>query len=398
MKKIYQIILLAAVPGLIFCIIPADGMPFRLSWQLVVIWISCGAVVVMLSSWWWRLFLLLALFRTATRLPPAYDEYVSLLMIAIFLACAEGFSRIDREKTMDFMCIAALIILDWISLQKLGTIHPYFGTGPLNPDTAAIFLALCLPGCLRKWSFRFESIFAYRLLALAPWRREWRYMLVPLIFGGLYMAWSTTGFLAALAAMSVYIWLSVTERRNVRMSLYAVLLLASIWFWQVKPLDMMTDNPRWLAWKHAAWSLRSEAFGRGLGSWEWVFPLLASGEPRLGKVTYENGILLAQDVFAQAHNEPVEATFEMGVQALALMVVFVAVFLVVVYRKAAPHPEAMGMAALMVSCLGFFCMHVPPTALLGCAWLGMWHQCRQNKAKFERTHVLSGVSCQGEDH
>jgi hypothetical protein len=396
-NKAYQTILLAAVPGLMFCIIPAGGMPFRLSWQLVAIWIACGAVVVMLSSWWWRLFLLLALLRTATRIPPAYDEYISLLMIAMFLACAEGFSRIDREKTMDFMCIAVLIILDWMSLQRLGIAHLYFGVpgGLFNPDTAAIFLALCLPGCFRKWSFRFESVFAYRLLALAPWRREWRYMLVPLIFGGLYMAWSTTGFLAALAAMSVYIWLSVTDRRNIRMGMYAVLLLAGVWFWQVKPLDLMTDNSRWITWKHAAWSLRSEAFGRGLGSWEWVFPLLASGDPRLGKVTYENGVLLAQDVFAQAHNEYIQTPFEMGVQSLALILAFLATVFIVIYRKAVHPLEAMGMTALIVSCFGFFCMHVPPTALLGCAWLGLWHRNRQNQGTFEREGALMSEVTQG---
>ncbi len=371
-----------------FCIIPVDGMPLRLSWQLVSIWVACAATCVILSSWWWRLFLLLALFRTATRIPPAYDEYVSLLTLSVFLVCAEGFSRIDREKTMDFMCVAALAFLDWISLQILGIAPPCFVTGLLNPDTAAVFLALCLSGCFRKWRFSFDSAFSYRTINLAPWRREWRLLIIPLIFGGLVLARSTTGWFAATAVLTVAAWYFLKDWRKMAVAILAVVMLAGFWFWQVKPIESMTNNIRWQVWKHAAWSLRSEAFGRGLGTWEWIFPLLVSGDKRMQ----------TEGIIAQAHNENVHMTFELGLQALALLLIFQAVVLVTIYRKKASTIESMGMAALMVSCFGFFCMHVPPTALLGCAWLGMWHRNRQKRGTFERTGVLSSVeACQGGD-
>ncbi len=384
-----------------FCIIPEGGMPFRLSWQLVSIWIACIGVVAMLSSWWWKAFLILALFRTAANIPPAYDGYISLLMIAIFLAFAEGFSRIDKERTMDSMCIAALIVLDWMALQKFGIAPSWSGAtaGIFNPDTASIFLAMCLPACFRGWRFSFFDFpFTYRMLALPAWRREWRYMIIPLIFGGLCMAWSTTGALAAFAALAVYIWIKFTDSRRFVIGICVLAILAGFWFWQVKPVHQLTDNVRWLAWKHAAWSLRSEAFGRGLGTWELVFPLLASGEPRLGIVTNEGGVMTMENVFSQAHNEPIQATFELGVQALALILAFmIAVFIRIYNRNVSVH-EAMGMTALFISTLGFFCMHIAPTALLGCAWLGLWEQNKRHRRKMAASLPwTSGKSLESEN-
>jgi hypothetical protein len=48
--KIAEILLLGAVPGLMFCIIPVNGMEFRLSWQLAALWLGGAAFAVFLSS------------------------------------------------------------------------------------------------------------------------------------------------------------------------------------------------------------------------------------------------------------------------------------------------------------------------------------------------------------
>ena len=211
-------------------------------------------------------------------------------------------------------------------------------------------------------------------------------MIIPLIGWGLYECYSTTGIFAALAVVAVALWYSGQNRRKIIIGVCVLAMFLGIWFWQVKPVKLTVESPRWTAWKHAAWSLRSETFGRGLGRWEIVFPLLTSGDEHMNRSGH----------FAQAHNEPIQVTFELGVQTLALIIAFIAVVLMAVYGRTAPLHESMGMIALIISCNGFFPMHVAPTALLGCAWLGLWHRNRQNQGTFERTGVLSSVeSCQG---
>jgi hypothetical protein len=53
---------------------------------------------------------------------------------------------------------------------------------------------------------------------------------------------------------------------------------AVVWFHRVDSLQNTTGNVRWTAWKHAVRAIQVEPLGRGLGSWEQIFPLLASGD------------------------------------------------------------------------------------------------------------------------
>lgn len=350
--KFSQVILLAAIVGLMFCIIPLPGMPYRFSWQLVSLWLGGVAFTAALSSWWWRAFWLLALIRTATIMPPVIEAYIMLLTIAVFLYAAEIASRIDMEVVKISMCIAAMSLLAWMVGQALEWIPMQFDrpSGPFNPNASGIFLSLCLPAFIGRW----------------------RSLLIPLVIWGLYISHCTTAILAALAGCAAYYYV---ECRSKKIFLSVCLLLVIIlwaWFANVKPLDRMVESNRWLAWKHAAWSFRSEQWGRGLGSWSDQFPLLASGEPKLGVVKNINGKLVMNNVLQQAHNEPVQASFEMGLQMTLLIAVFLIAVTVQIYRGSVSAVAAGGMTSLIVGCLGFFTMHVAPTALLGCAWLGIW--------------------------
>lgn len=364
--KLYEIILLAAIPGLMFCIIPAEGMPLAFSWQLISIWLGGVAFITVLSSWWWRGFFLLALIRTATILPAQAEAYLELMTIAVFLSAAEGFRRMNpryREFAMDGMCVAAELLLMWMLWQKCGIIRSDFApqhAGPFNPDVASIFFALTIFACTRT-------------------KRWW---LLPPILSGMVVVATTTGVAAAAAGAIVYALKSGWSKKVMAIGLMVLLMGGIVWSWRVDSLENMVTNPRWIAWKHAAWSMRSEQWGRGLGSWYDTFPLLASGDRRIGTVELKDGKLEMNNVFLQADNEYVQAAFELGLQALLLIVCFLAITAWMIVRNPVSASAAGGITTLAVACFGVYCFHVPPIAVLGSAWLGIWEAERKPILKF----------------
>jgi hypothetical protein len=349
--NIAEIILLCAVPGLMFCIIPESGMEFNLSWQLAALWLCGVAFIAFLSSWWWRAFFFIALIRTAT-MEPAYDAYISLFTIAVFLAAAEGFHRIEPQRVMNAICGAAILLFGWVMVQKVGAGRPWicdFPTGPFNQVSAGVFFALCLPAFFRP--------------------RWWPLAII--CFSGLVIASSTTAAIAAAAAMAVYFFLRSTSPKRIIAATAALIVLLGLWFFRVDSLDELIRAQRWVVWKHAAWSMRSEMLGRGLGSWKIVFPLLSSGDLRIGEVKNETGKIIMNNHHHDAHNEYVQATFELGIMAALLMVLFAGFMTWAILTRQAPIHAAAGVAALMVACIGWRVFHVAPLALLGCAWLGL---------------------------
>ncbi len=363
-EKIIQSILLMAIPGLMFCVLPVPGMEFRFSWQLVSLWLGGIAFVfLVLSNWWMRGLFLLALIRTAT-LPPNLEAYITLVMIAVFLTAAKGFSRIDPERVMNAICWAAIALLAWMAGQRIGllpvskTVLPGLPTaGPFNIDEAGIFLALCLSAAMRgKWI-----------------------ILIPFILLGMILAPTSTGILAAASGAGVFLWLKFRNRKKIILSgAFIVCLSLGLLAFTIEPWQGVVRSPRWAAWKHSIWSMRSEKLGRGLGSWKDIFPLLASGDRRLGMTANEGNRLNMSEVWLQAHNEYIQTAFELGLQAAVWIGLFLAAFGLAVFRGHISPQIAAGMITLIVGCAGFFVMHVAPTALLGCAWLGIWEGKIQN--------------------
>jgi O-antigen ligase len=378
MSKVVEYILLGAIPGLMFMIIPVPGMEARFSWQLISLWLAGVAFSSFLSSWWRRGFFLLALVRTAI-LPPDIESYIMLLIIAVFLGAVEGFKRIDEEKMLKAFVIAAILLIYWTAAQKLGITQPYFGgrsVGPFNPDEGGVFLALCLP---------------------VAFRPRWR-LLIPCILWGIYVSETSTGFLAALMAAGVFAFYLFREHKKKLLLIFVVLtLIAGSWFLKVDPIQNTRSDPRWIAWKHAAWSMRSELWGRGLGSWEKIFPLLASGDKRIGLVDPAAKGVIMKNVFIQAHNEYIQMAFELGVHVFIFLILFSVFTFIAMIRGAASPYAAAGMTALIVSCLGFFTLHIAPTSLLGMAWIGIWERTNvrgQEHKKKERQNVIQAIEPQ----
>lgn len=337
-----------------FCIIPVHGMEFRFSWQLASIWLGGIAFCAFLSCWWLRAFFLLALIRTAT-IEPVMDAYISLLMIVIFLAAAEGFKRIDERKIMACMCIAAGFLLVWIGAQESGILSaPERGDiiiGPFNRDAAGVFLALTLPAFFTG--------------------KQWYG--IPFIFLGIAVIGTSTGFIAAIAATITAGLLCKKLKTKVKIiAMVIICIVVGAWFWKIDPVQNIIEHDHWTVWKIATRSMRSEMLGRGLGSWKVQFPLLASGEEQLGSVTNENGKITMSNIYSQAHNEYVHAGFELGAQTVLLIGAFLTWAAITICRGRLPAYISGGMVALSVSCFGWHVFHIAPLALLGCAWLGIF--------------------------
>jgi hypothetical protein len=372
MPILLKYLLLASVPGLMFCIIPVEGTAFRFSWQMAALWMGAAAFTALLSSFWFRSFWLCALLVTVIQAwPPNYEAYLSLLTVAVFLSAVEGFSRIDPRATLYAMRLAAFVLLAWMFLQETGLVRSWFtsrnNAGPFNPNTGGVFLALCLPAFLTSW---------------------W-WAAAPLVVLGIACTKCTTAMLAATAAMLTWWFISQRGPKSALKSVpfaspairktavifvfLAVVMMPVVWFAKIDSLGGIMKADRWIAWKHAAMSMQTEMYGRGLGSWREVFPLLASGVPELNTVVRTQDGRQATEVFMQAHNEYVQAAFELGIQTLALIIAYLLTVSGKIYAAktgATPIPAA-GLVALAVSCGGFFTFHVAPTALLGAAWLGM---------------------------
>ena len=345
-------ILLAAVPGLMFCIVPAaGGTDARFSWQIVSIWLAGMVFCGWLKSWWLRIFFLLALAQVIAH-GPVITAYMTLLMIAIFLAAIQGFEKINPERIKDMLCIAALLLCAWGMLQKMCIV----GTGglgsaafgPFNIDAGSCFLAICLS---------------------AFWRRRWWPWTIAVVLG-IFACHSTTGFLAALAASVVF----AAQRLQLKGRMVCGLIMvcaALVFFRWCDPIAGIANNTRWPAWQRVIQSYPGAPFGRGLGSFGDVFPLLTASDPRLHQT---DGQTIIGASWQHAHNEYLEVGFDLGLQATALVLTFLAW---IVWQGARSREQGTvsalpGIAAAAVGAAGFHIFHIAPTALVGCAWMGIW--------------------------
>ncbi len=357
-----KIILLSAIPGLMFCVVPMQGMGFRFSWQLVSIWLAGLAFAAILSNWFWRIFFLLALAQVIFN-GAVITSYITLMMIAIFLAAAEGFSRLRPDDIMDAMCVAGVLLSLWVIGQRIGLI-PYFnigsaGAGPFNGNAAGVFLALTVPAFLRRAQSA-ES----RARRHAPCAMRFA---LPVVGVGIWLCGSTTGMIAALAGLAVWALISRPGMFRVWSGVVMATALCSVFFWKVDPLSSALHGGRWPVWERVVLSFESAPFGRGLGSFAQMYPQMIRGDDRI------------PNHMRHTHNEYLQVGFEMGIQGMLLIIAYPIWIGITAWRKRNRLTEAgriavSGIAALAVSCLGWHTFHIAPLAVLGSAWMGMGHR------------------------
>lgn len=357
----YQRILLIAIPGLMLGFIPAPGISLRFGWQLISIWLAAAVFAgTVLRSWWLRLFFILC-FLTVLRYGPIATSYLTLLTIAVFMAATEGVRDIEPVKIYDAMTAAAILLLAY-GCAQFGGIMRYFPPlspvstmGPFNINSASAFFAMCLP-----------VFFSVRPVKIFKWTLPGRFSLLPVPLYGLLMSRSTTGFAAAVAACVVYGALGGVSKKVFVVGMAAALMAGAVFFTAVDPpgkKDMIRPH----IWKHIGWSFRSEKLGRGLGSFESLFPVMILSDPKL--VGETGGLVL------HAHSEYLQAGFEIGIPAMLMLLLFpfVKIDMGWMWRESLAESEKIalaGLAATAVAAAGFHTFHVAPTALLGCVWIG----------------------------
>lgn len=332
----------------------------REGWEIMCIWAAGLAWSFFLRSWWMRVFMWLALLQLIWH--PAAVSYKQFFMVAIFLGAAQVFSEIDPERILALIRIAALGLMGLMAFQLMGLIPVYTAYGKasgfFNPDAAGVFLALCMPAF-------FSGRVGWRGFYL-PWP-----CFLPILFGWIWITECTTAMITAFAVIAVGLFLWGTDLRGqARMKgllILTALIGANVVLWSRDIAGDIAGDPRWIVWQHTARTYESAPFGRGLGSFSQTFAFFTSSDARVG----------AGVSWQHAHNEYLQAGFEMGVHTL----VFVGAFLVWTVasawrrrRRLGTHGMAAlaGIAGLCMSSLGWFTLHIAPLALVSMAWIGVW--------------------------
>jgi|GEM_PF-1919796 len=360
LNRIIALLTLAVLP-----LAAVPGWDCRQGWEIILIWVAAAGVSFALTSWWRRVFAWCAL--AVLIASPAGIAYVSIAMIALVMIFMELVKEENIEDVAGAMVIGAWALFAVMCLQQAGLIPIYnkFSrpAAMFNPGTAGVYLALCLP--------------AFFIFTGSQWGRAFA------IGAGLYgiaMTHNTTAIAAAAAGIITYGVLKRTRAANVLV--LASLLVVLFVIVKLDPIGRtLNQDPRWRIWQITTRAIEPQPWGRGLGSFQEIFPYYVASSTDLTK-TIQIGaidgkpILMADVWWNYAHNEYLQAAFEMGYQTLALIILYLAWMGWTVIRCRSCMTDrgraaAAGMAALAVSCLGWFPFHVVPTALVGAAWIGL---------------------------
>lgn len=380
--KITAQILLALMP-----LLAVPGWDCREGWELIALWGAALGYSLLLSSWWRRAFLWLALFQLI--LHPAGIGYAGFAMIAIFLGAVEAFKRIDPGRIMQCMAIGAGSLGVLMVLQLAGIIpiySPYgHAAGFFNPGSAGVYLALCLPAFVHAW-----------------WAAG-------ICLGLIAVTHSTTAMVTGAAVMGLSLALrgqrakSREQRAKRWIPAVAGMTLLALMLFKLDPIGRtLNQDPRWELWRQTVQTYESAPLGRGIGSYQQIMPYFISGNPGLVQTRNAGAVsgkpVLTQDIWWNyAHNEFLQAGFELGMQGLALAIIWVGWIGIGLFRKsefgtrnaedaAARIRAGIGIIALAIASLGWFPLHVAPLALVGMAWMGVWER-RKAEVGDQRSEV-----------
>jgi len=354
---------IAAIPLFLLALSPVLAVPgwnCREGWELLLVWSAGLGAALLMRSWWRRIFALLALIQIVWH--PAAISYASFAMIVLGLLAVDLFREVEPDRLMAAIRIGALSLAALMALQVIGLVPLYnkFGrpAGFFNPGSAGVYLALSLPAFQGWWG---AAIPALVLLIIATA--------------------STTAAIAAGVGIAVYFTLRLRPGWKTVAAGLAVMGSMIFLIHMVDPVDRTLGDPRFRIWRHVVQTYDSAPWGRGLGSFQQIFPYFIAGDAELTKTVeiarVGNKPVLSTDVWwKSAHNEYLQAGFELGLPAMGFIFAFVAHLAMTAWRrrKTIGRAEAAaiaGLSAAAVSSAGWFTFHVAPLALMGLAWLGI---------------------------
>jgi O-antigen ligase len=171
----------------------------------------------------------------------------------------------------------------------------------------------------------------------------------------------TSQSLGAIVALAVGLTVAYRPWRHPKVAVAAVCVLLAVgaYGYQAHVVGKQTQHARVGIWKFAGerWVRTDPILGYGLGGWA----------TRVPAQQIEAKYAPTNELWREAHNEPLQWLVETGVVGLFLLGLWL-----YDYRRMFLHPEwGASIAALAASCLTFHPFHVVASALLGILLIGL---------------------------
>lgn len=365
-KCLLQSIFILLIPCILFIKLSTKQITWHFSHQMVLIWLGGVLFITLLFSLWqlpkingW---LLLFLFYALTRIiltPPVIfrhriilaniSSYGGLILIALFYLYIAMYQQIDQPVLMIALCIVAIALIVWANIQSFGYFKvshaDIIGYGPLNPNTASVLLALCLPAFFRPLWFIF----------------------IPLILGGIYYTHSIIGFIIVIPELIIYlIKLKSSAYKTILIFVLSSILIGFYIFKGDYLYEDIKKNERWYIWRtglkmYQSFPLKTKLFGQGLNTWKEVFPVYSKRDKGYG----------------DAQNEYLQITCELGIISLGIILSFI-IYNIISFQFIHKQVQVlMAMVGIFISCLGYCTLHIPSLILICSVWFGMYFQSKK---------------------
>lgn len=254
-----------------------------------------------------------------------------------FAVVVSMFDRKSADWLISAMCIVVMINVAYMLIQ-LCDADPLFR--PKNPGSN------CVVGLMGNQNLT-SAVFAFGLPGF--FRRKWR-KLIPVVLLGMVLSKSTGGLAAGICGGLFYSACTFNHTEN------AYILVGCLMSFVVYIL--VVDPPvflRFTAWREAmGYFWQHWAMGSGLGHWKTVF------------LKYR---LCGGTWWVTAHNEMIQAVFEMGI---GVSVLFLGYFrnLYIRFDQRAVLPYS-AVIIIIVNSLVNFPFHIGTTALIAVTWLAI---------------------------
>jgi len=371
-----RLIILGVLLLISFFVIPVSGMPFRLSREILAIWMGVGLVIVFTPNWWLRGLIGLALVHLIIN--PASIAYWHMMLLCAFCAIYAVVQKMDKqwiEWLLMAVCLVSAVQAVLIFIQFAG-IWKIAGSprGMLaNSGDAGAFLALALPAFIvSKSSLRLTGII--------------------FVFAAMMATRSTTAFISASIGIMLWLILEKDFKRGIKMIIFSLIgMLAIFFFMKVDPVKNSLRHSFRIQAKRTIMAIRERPWGYGLGAYKELFPLMAANDVRLERLEKDkDGRYIIHNARQQGHNQYLQMTFELGWPFVLLISGFFASFLYglrCLWRQYSNTPilqysisSACGLVIMAVGCAGWFLLHLADVAFLGVMWLAMWDKSMAHSA------------------
>ena len=349
----------------------------RFNMRLVFMWfvvLSLGFYIAATINVWFGAFLLVALIAAFNPNPTPHSGEALLMVILGSITYVIFYTIHDKEAVLTILCLFALANVFVVSIQVLGFDFQLTWNEKLMADDRTMRI-----GLLDNWN-SLSASFAVCLPAF--FRPKWKWF-IPFVLFGLYLANSVGGVLASMPTILYYTVNGLKKYSNasnamvVICSSLTVIVCLAAFVWYVDPPNYKS---RWAAWRmYGVLSTdkhHNQLIGQGLGHWQ---PVFARKDVRHKICEWADCSTKRVGIYyAQAHNEYIQADWEMGAIGVAVIIGFLINTLRRVRSVIDPIPILI-VLAFVVDSFVYFPFHIPTLALIGIMGFAMLERSLREK-------------------